>query len=417
MDAGGECWVVGGLGVDVASMSSAMGSLLIDVRVIGIGEGAHFVREFNGVRASVVQALVESHGVTHLALEVGPDEAPMIAAWLDGHGNDSDLIDVLGPLTAALYGSFLIELRRRLGGVAGNLGVLGVDLPNSLTLEPTLAPLAEVLTLVDPDALAVVADVRRRSAAIVGGSAAASSTSWTALDPPERLAITVELSRLAARATALFPLYASRATTAQARLAGRLADAAMTTVFMLQAMAELFDGTGREADTSMRERFIADQLLDAVADLPRGARIAYLAHNNHIQKTPVMFGSYLAAIPAGLYLHEALGNGYVAVAQTHLDTAVPEMDVPADNAVGFRITRTPLETPQPGSVEAIAAGRDVGDLVLIRPATDGVPTVESIRSQSAVTACHLPATFDAALISVEATDDTIAQQIITDHGG
>lgn len=77
---------------------------------------------------------------------------------------------------------------------------------------------------------------------------------------------------------------------------------------MLRAMAELFSGEGRTADTTLRERFVASRLLHAVEHGGVDDRIAYVAHNNHIQKAPVIFGEALTAYPAGLFLAQALGE-------------------------------------------------------------------------------------------------------------
>jgi erythromycin esterase len=137
-----------------SATSAVLTELTADKAVIGVGEAAHFVSEFNLLRAEAVERLVAGHGVTHLALEAGIDESPTIESWLRHETQDS-LAHLVGPLTHMIYGTFLDELRNRLG-TDHQVAVIGVDLPNSLTIEPSLAPLAEVLATIDPDAADLV---------------------------------------------------------------------------------------------------------------------------------------------------------------------------------------------------------------------------------------------------------------------
>ncbi len=56
--------------------------------------------------------------------------------------------------------------------------MLGVDLPNSLTIEPSLAPFATLLDAIDPAAAELLHQAREVAGRVVGGSAAASAASW-----------------------------------------------------------------------------------------------------------------------------------------------------------------------------------------------------------------------------------------------
>lgn len=384
--------------VPFATSSAAADLAESDVLVVGVGESAHFVSEFNHWRSEVVAELVRHHGVTHLALEVGPDEAPAIGAWLRGD-RDEPLAALVGPLTRLLYGSFLADLRERSTGYV-DLVVLGVDLPNSLTLEPSLEPLAESLADLDPAGAGLVARARVIAAAVTGGSAAASAASWSELDPAARDELTAVLARIATRVEMLAAIGDPAASW---RRASDLARAAVTTDLMLRAMSELFAGEGLPDDTTLREHYVAGRVLRAVAGLTDGQRIAYLAHDNHIQKTPVVFDGVTAAQPVGVFLDRTLGPAYRALAITHLDGHVPEMIVPAPTSVGFSVARVAVAPPGADSVERAAAPSIADGPVLIRPSgPSGAPA--EIRSQSAVATIPSGA-FDAVLVVATASTD------------
>jgi erythromycin esterase len=355
-----------------AATSSLLGQITSSATVVGLGEAAHFVSEFNMLRADIVERLIDGHGITHLALEVGPDEAPAIESWLH-QDHDGRLPDLIGPLSHCLYGSFLTELRNRLGS-HHRVGVIGVDLPNSLTIEPSLKPLAELLKTIDPESQDLVVAARRAATRITGGSAAASAVAWMSLDSGVQDELTVTLVRLSGRINALGHAHAGTDQEDGWRRAGDLIEAAITTDLMLRAMAELFSGVGRTADTTLREHFVASRILRAVEHGELDDRIAYVAHNNHIQKTPVIFDQALTAYPAGLFLAQALGERYVSIALTHLGSDVPEMAVPADNVVGFNVETVPVEPPRPNSIERAAMDARLGDLVIVQTVHDNRTT-------------------------------------------
>jgi pimeloyl-ACP methyl ester carboxylesterase len=225
--------------------------------------------------------------------------------------------------------------------------------------------------------------------------------------------LTVHLTRLAGRIDALLPIHNATEDGDAWRIAADLARAASTTDLMLRAMAELFSGGGRPSDGTLREKFIASRILYAVEHGQPGDRIAYVAHNNHLQKTPVMFDGELVAYPVGLFLARALGDRYVAVALTHLGSRVPEMAVPAPTSVGFAIETVAIEPPRANSIESAAStAASASAMQIVRPhaATAPSESLGSIRSQSAVSDIT-PASFDAAIVVDRASIDEAAGDI------
>jgi erythromycin esterase len=389
--------------------SSLFGQLTDAAQVVGIGESAHFVSEFNVLRAEIVADLVVAHGVTHLALEVGADEAPAINAWIH-HESDESLDALVGPLTHCLYGTFLTELRERLADNHA-VEVVGVDLPNSLKIEPSVGPLGELIASIDPDAVDLVTDAQRLASQVTGGSAAASAVCWMGLDRSVQNELTVALARLEGRVRAIAPVHAGSENEAAWQRAVDLAQSASTTDLMLRAMAELFSGEGHVTDTTMREQFVASRILSAMEEAGPDRRFAYVAHNNHIQKTPVVFDGALTAYPVGLLLSTALGDGYAAVALTHLGSTVPEMTVPASTPVGFGVEITDVGAPLVASIEAATTeGASGSSMQIVRPDAEQVAST-SIRSQSAVSDITTTS-FDATIVVQSASVDRAVEHLV-----
>jgi erythromycin esterase len=375
-----------------------LGDLTQGARVVGIGEGAHFVHEFATARMHLVHFLVERCGFTHVALEIGRAQATQLEPWVRGDLAASELSAYAGPLTRGLYGPFLRWLRAYNAGRSSPVRLIGPDLPNTLTISSDLDVLDTYLREVDPPTLTVLAEAQHVAAKIEGGSAAVSAFAWAALDVGERERLSARLAQLALRLSALEPLFLERGGAAAFHHTMHHLEAARHADQMLRAMSDLFSGTGLPADTSIRDRFAATSLSAMLAREPADARVVVVAHNNHIQKKPVSFDGELAAIPMGCYLARELGERYRAVGLTHLGQRVPEMSFPEpESPVGFGVSLVEVSAPEPGSIEhaLIEAGlHEVGTLVDMRGGARSLG-LSRIRSQSASVTAPLHEAFDA----------------------
>ncbi|MEV0237057.1 erythromycin esterase family protein [Nonomuraea sp. NPDC050786] len=376
-----------------------------DARVVGIGEGAHFVHEFTLARARLLRFLVERCAFTHVALELGSAQAADVNPWLAGEGDESDLHRLSGPLTLGIFGELLRWLRRYNASRPRPVQIVGIDLPNTLTLLPDLDPVADYLRLVDPDIADLVAGVLSAAGEITGGSAAVSGPRWGSLDPAFQDSLTAGLARLSTRLSALEPIYVSRSDQHRYDAARRHLDAACHTDYMLRAMNDLFSGRGATGDTSARDHYMAASVQWHLARADAGARMVLVAHNSHIQKTPVTFDGYLAGLPMGHYLARDLGRQYRAVALTHTAGQVPEMSVTAgDSPVGFTVAPVTLDAPPPGSVERALADAGLGGAVTLTDLRSST-SLDRIRSQSAYVDTPLHEAFDAVMSAPTATTD------------
>ncbi|MFG6193559.1 erythromycin esterase family protein [Nonomuraea sp. JJY05] len=378
-----------------------------DARVVAIGEGAHFVHEFTLGRARLLRYLIERCGFTVVALEMGAAEAEAVNPWLAG--GEGDLDHVAGLHTRNLFGELLHWLRRYNRGRSQPIELIGIDLPNALTLRPELDPVADYLRVVDEGIADLVAGIQRMAAAINGGSAAASAPQWGSLDSTTQESLTAGLYRLSLRMRALEPLYVARSDQHRYDVARRRLEAVLHTDYMLRAMNNLLYGTGLPDDTSVRDLYMATCVQWHLDRLAPDVRLVVIAHNNHIQKTLVTYEGYPTALPMGYHLARGLGAQYRAVGLTHTADHVPDMVWPAeDSALGFRVETVKMAAPPEGSLErALAhAGFDAQiTLTDLRSPDPAVTSLERIRSQSAVMELPVAQTFDAVLCTPTATTD------------
>lgn len=369
-------------------------------RVVAIGEGAHFVAEFGAARRRFLRYLAERCGATVLAFEFGFAEAPALDAWLQGHGPDEHLSRLAGTTNSGLNTTMARWLRRYNTTGGHPVRFIGVDTPVAGgTLRPALEPLIEYLATVDPEVTDLARSALAINARIEAASVAGAAPRWAELPAADRTALTSALARLSVRMRALEPLYVERSDRASYDLARqRLAVAVHADYMFAMIHGLLFGGVSLPMDSSARDRFMADSLLWHLERMDPNTPVVLMAHNNHVQKTPVEFDGPLA-YPMGYYLARELGAAYRTVAFTHTADSVPELDPDPGLSIGFTVADTAMEPPPPGSLEheieaAGLRGRIVlSDLCPLRGAVE----LSSIRAQSAQMPTAVTDAFDAVL--------------------
>lgn len=380
-----------------------LGQIVGNARVVAIGEGAHFVREFTQVRQRVLRFLAERCGFTVFAFEYSFAAADDLDHWL--HGRDDRPLKQVAP-AAAGWGAAELMTWLREHNTAGSapLRFVGVDLPEAGgALRPVLEPLADLLAVADPESEVLA----RRAIAIGDGfltgleSGAAVAPAWASLPAASQDELTALLSRLELRLAAVEPLMTEQVQAGLVHRAERWLAGARATDHMFGAMNDLSTGKGKTADLSVRDRYMAETLAWHLREARPGARIVIAAHNNHIQKTANVFGGHVTALPMGQHLAGMLGTDYVSVALTHTDRTVPEMIPDPSAAVGFQLQETPAAEPVPGSIEhaltraGLARQATLTDLRQPPRDAQGKSLLDSIRTQSSVMSTDLTAAFDA----------------------
>ncbi|MET9341125.1 erythromycin esterase family protein [Nonomuraea sp. NPDC003804] len=376
-----------------------------DARVVAVGEGAHFVREFTQVRQRVLRFLAERCGFTVLAFEFGFSEGLALDEWLRGDGDEADLAALSGTTNAGMNPDMVRWLRRHNLTSAHPVRFVGVDTPVAGgQLRPALEPLAGYLLDVDREALGQVERAMAIADRFTGRSVAVAAPRWARLGAGEQDALTASLTRLLLRFRALEPLYVSRSDQHRYDVARRHLEAALHADYMFGAIRALFAGEGLPGDASVRDHYMARSLRWHLDRAEPGARIVLAAHNQHIQKTPVCYGGELAALPMGHYLSRMLGDGYRALALTHTAGSVAEMHLDEKSEAGFTVAEEQLAAPEPGSVEAALVDAGFGtavSLTNLRHAPQGA--LDRIRSQSASVLTPMREAFDGVITTPTAT--------------
>lgn len=183
---------------------------------------------------------------------------------------------------------------------------------------------------------------------------------WARLTTTDQDTLSALLARLLIRFRSLKPLYLSRGDRDGYDTALRCLEAACHGDYTFRAMAALFAGDGLTADTSARDLYMAESLLWHLDRLEPTTRIVVMAHNAHIQKTPIAFDGHLTGLPMGQHLHDALGDSYFALGLTSATGHTAEMRRDEATPFGFTIHDTPLEPPTPESIEAAFAETGIG---------------------------------------------------------
>lgn len=378
-----------------------------DARVVAVGEGAHFVQEFSQVRERILRFLAERCGFTVFAFEYSFAAADNLDAWL--HGEDDRPLAQVAPAAAGWGAADLMTwLREHNATSPAPLRFVGIDVSEAGgALRPVLEPLADLLAITDPEAEAAVRRAIEVSDVFLGGigSGAAAAPRWANLPIAAQDELTALLSRLQLRLGAVGPLMADRAKARLVRRAERLLAGARTTDYMFGAMNALYAGTGKTADMSVRDRYMAETLSWHLREAGPNAKIVVAAHNNHIQKTANVFDGQVTALPMGQHLSSMLGTDYVSVAVTHTGAQVPEMVPDPSVPVGFRLQDVAAADPAPGSIEHALTTADLAGRSTLTDLTDaprdaqGASLLRSIRTQSSVMITDLATAFDA-IVSV-----------------
>lgn len=359
-------------------------------RVVAVGEHSHFVREFGQLRQRMLQFLVQRCGFTVLAFEYGFSEGFPLDAWALDEGADDDLAAQLAGSVPIGLSEPLRWLRQHNRTATRPVQFAGIDVPAAGgSVLPALRPVAEYLRQVDPEAAPAAEAAMDLAKSFAGASAAAAAPAWARLSSAEQDALSANLARLLIRFRAVASLYVERSDQHSYDVALRRLEGASRGDYAFRAMAGLFAGTGLTADTSGRDEYMAGSVEWHLDRCAPGTRVVLVAHNAHVQKTPISFNGQLTGFPMGHYLHRALGDDYFAFALTSTGGHTAEMRRDENARFGFVLDDTELGEPEPGSVEADFAeagtGLSVADLRRARREVPAGP--RSIRLQST----HLPA--------------------------
>jgi erythromycin esterase len=383
---------------DLEPLRAVIGS----ARVVALGESAHFISEFARVRHRILRYLVERCGFTVLSYESGFSEGFALDEWLQGDRPDDELPRLAedciasGLARPAEVRDMLRWLRAHNAASTPPVRFAGIDVPSAAgSLLPSLSPLAGYLATVDPAARQLLDAAVEIATGVAGATQAQAASGYLALAPARADALTAALSRLADRFDALAPSYLDAGGRVAFDVARWRLEGARSADHQLRAIAGASAGSALPAAATSRERYMAATVRWWLDRLDPGARVVLMAHNAHVQRTPVVYEGEVQVLPMGLHLHRALGEDYAAVGLTSGGGRTAALYPAADvGPYGFRVEDAALEPPEPGSIEAALAGAGLA-LADLRPARGDDAGPDRIRLDTAYLTAPVADAFDA----------------------
>ncbi|MDR7278366.1 erythromycin esterase family protein [Catenuloplanes atrovinosus] len=323
--------------------------LIGGARVVGIGESAHYVREYQLLRHRLLRFLVERMGFTGYAQESGFSEGLALAAWVAGGAGEFPA----GGLTYR-FGT-APETRRMFAWLRahGTVRYTGLDLPGDLaSMLPALDGLARFAAAVaDAGTRDAVDSVRELAARWAGPHTMPAFAAYLALPAADRDALTVRLADLAARLDALRPLHVRAAGRDACETARHELRLAVLLDAQVRAQARAAAGATAELAVNARDTAMAET---ARMLLARGERLVIGAANSHLTRVPLPTAG-LELPTLGSHLAADLGDDLVVIALTTAAGRVPARRRSATAPEGVEVVPVDLEPPAEGSIEALLA--------------------------------------------------------------
>ncbi len=295
-----------------------------DVRVVAVGESAHGAHEYYALRHRLARFLVERMDFTALTWESGFSEACMVDDWINGGGQGRDKVLAEG---MTMYMGRCEEmadlfewLRNRNASSARPVRFYGLDLPGAAaTLKPALDIVEDYMKGVDPGAAVRLARLRELAGSF--GTVATDKVTlvgttviqqYVAIPAADRNELTALLADMASRFYALRRSYVERSDAERYDLVRQHLRVARQLDLQLRAVAALMAGDIAACEANIRDRTMADTVEWV---LGRHERVIVLAHNGHIQKTPV--ATPMGPIDTvGVHLASRLGDRYLTIGTT-----------------------------------------------------------------------------------------------------
>jgi erythromycin esterase len=379
-----------------------LGELVGDARVVGIGESAHYVREFYLLRHRLLRFLVERCGFTVYAPEAPFTQAHALDAWIQGGPGTVEELAAAGVAIdlgrCREFHDQLAWMRAHNRTARRRLRLVGTDVPGSGGSPlPAVEAVAGYLREADPDALPLA----EQAIGLVGRyhhpATFMALGRYAALDHAAQDELTATLSRLLARMESMAAWQASRYrgrehATALWHLRG---------AWHLDHMHRDVAGRGLPLADAARDAFMAESVLRLLEDGPPELRVVVASHNIHLQKTPITGDGAFGHFPQGYHLAQALGKGYLAVAATSIGGRTAQIQPDPSHPRGFQLQDLPLPPAADGSLEAALttqAPLAIADLRAARPGVGDAETFQRLRMEGYFTDVPVFDAFDAVAV-------------------
>jgi len=316
------------------------------VQVVAIGESVHAAHEYYALRHRLIRFLIERMNFTAVVWESGFPEGFLVDEYIQGAPLDRERVQIDG-MTMHLgrceeMGDLLDWLRahnsQRLIDTNDKVAVgaavrfYGLDLPGAgATLSPIphvvapyvesvdpgfhsrLARLQELATSLTPQTLEGEATSKSKKKLEFAGSTAVRQ--YMSMTVADRNELTALLADLVARFDSMRRIYVERSDVARYDRARQHLRVAAQLDVQLRAVAALMAGDTSACEGNIRDATMADTVEWI---LHREQRIVVLAHNGHIQRTPISTpaGTLKSVDTLGVHLAHRLGNRYLTIGTT-----------------------------------------------------------------------------------------------------
>jgi erythromycin esterase len=355
-----------------------LAELIGDARVVGIGESAHYVREFYLLRHRLLRFLVECCGFSVYAPEAPFTQARAIDAWIQGGPGTVEEVAAAGVAIdlgrCREFHDQLAWMRAHNRTTPRRLRLVGTDVPGSGGSPlPALEAVAGYLREADPDALLLV----EQAIALVGRyhhpATFQALGRYATLDEAAQDTLTATMSRLLARMESMAAWQASQHRGQEH--ASALWD--LRGAWHLDHLHRDVAGRGLPLADASRDTFMAESVLRLLKDGPPDLRVVVASHNIHLQKTPITSDGAFGHFPQGYQLAQALGEDYLAIAATSTGGRTAQIQPDPAHPRGFQIQDLPLPPVADGSLEAALATPAPLAIADLRAARPGVGDAES----------------------------------------
>ncbi len=276
-----------------------------NVRIVAIGESAHGAHEYYALRHRLIRFLVERMNFTALAWESGFTEGCLVNDYSRGRRQDLERTLLEGMTMHMGRCQEMADLvdwlrahnkQTQMPDDRGRVSFYGLDLPgSSAALLPALLAVAQYAENVDPGShskLKRLLELAQAFGPVTPPSDDAKLTlvgtevlhRYVAIPTADRNELTALLADLAARFDALRRTYVEHSNLEQYDVIRQHLRVAAQLDVQLRAVAAFMAGDAAACEANIRDLTMADTVEWILA---REKRIVILAHNGHIQRTPI----------------------------------------------------------------------------------------------------------------------------------
>jgi len=369
-----------------------------DTRVVALGENSHFIKEFFLLRHTLLRFFIEDLGFTTFAFEFGFAEGQIINNWIHGQGTD----DEIGRFLKHFYypeelKTTFLWLREYNKAAKEKITFLGIDIPrNGGSYLPNMEIVHDFFRTADKEALHIIDDAFNIAKKIDYFSTSQAALNLHELTDSEKCRLTSQLARAKVRLEAMAPIHIEKYGIDKYETILPLCNGMIYLDYNIQAMSGFISGGGMQGDMGAKDKYMADSVLWHLKNPQSEQKVIVVAHNAHIQKTPILYDGFLSCLPMGQRLKNAIGNDYMSLGITSYSGHTAALYPEVDTKYGFRVDNFQLQEPNEGSVEKAISGCGVtNSFVFFRNIPEDLQSIPNmIRFDSIYMKAELEKAFD-----------------------